>query len=122
MKSTKLFSKIFFALLIIFLLSVITISVFQYFLSKQTVLVNSFEECIKIPGVTLQTIYPATCTTPDGKSFTQAITTIPSSSKYTCPANGWVDCMPGPSPKPQCSASALAWYKANCPDFKGAAL
>lgn len=41
---------------------------------------------------------------------------------YTCPANGWVDCMPGPDPKPQCSSDAMAWYKANCLDFKGGAL
>lgn len=41
---------------------------------------------------------------------------------YTCPQNGWVDCMPGPDPKPQCSAQAMAWYKANCPTFKGGAL
>jgi hypothetical protein len=41
---------------------------------------------------------------------------------FTCPANGWVDCMPGPNPKPQCSSTAMAWYKANCPNFKGGAL
>lgn len=54
--------------------------------------------------------------------FTYQTSTVPSTSKYTCPASGWVDCMPGTSPKPQCSAGALAWYKANCPDFQGAAL
>ena len=43
-------------------------------------------------------------------------------TSYTCPANGWVDCMPGPQPRPECSAEAMAWYKANCPNFKGSAL
>jgi hypothetical protein len=41
---------------------------------------------------------------------------------YTCPANGWVDCMPGPDKKPECSQEAMGWYKANCPGFKGGAL
>ncbi|MCX6791437.1 MAG: hypothetical protein NT149_00140 [Candidatus Gottesmanbacteria bacterium] len=41
---------------------------------------------------------------------------------YTCPPTGWVDCMPGPDAKPECSAEAMTWYKANCPNFKGGAL
>ena len=43
-------------------------------------------------------------------------------NSYTCPANGWVDCMPGPNAKPECSTSAMSWYKANCPNFQGGAL
>lgn len=42
---------------------------------------------------------------------------------YTCPANGWVDCMliiEGPKVK-ACSPEALEWYKANCPNFRGVA-
>ncbi len=46
----------------------------------------------------------------------------PTSTTFTCPPNGWVDCMPGPAVKPECSAEAMAWYQANCPDFKGGAL
>ena len=46
-----------------------------------------------------------------------------SSTSYTCPASGYADCMPSPDgPKPSCSKEAMDWYKANCPDFKGAAL
>lgn len=44
------------------------------------------------------------------------------SSKYdTCPASGYVDCMPkaGESPSPLCSKDYLDWAKANCPNFKG---
>ena len=48
---------------------------------------------------------------------------IPSTNGYTCPANGYVDCMPIFTPEKQaaCSAEAMAWYKANCPDFNGGA-
>lgn len=41
---------------------------------------------------------------------------------YTCPASGWVDCMPGTEPKPECSDAAMTWYKTNCPNFQGGAL
>lgn len=45
-----------------------------------------------------------------------------SSATYTCPANGWVDCMPGPGPvKKECTSAAMDWYKTNCPNFHGAA-
>ncbi len=42
---------------------------------------------------------------------------------YICPPTGWVDCMPILTPEAQaaCSTEAIAWYKANCPDFKGVA-
>jgi hypothetical protein len=45
-----------------------------------------------------------------------------SSIKYTCPTSGWVDCMPGPEKRPECSAEAMSWYKTNCPNFQGGAL
>jgi hypothetical protein len=50
------------------------------------------------------------------------IQTTKTKTGYTCPVNGWVDCMPGTSPKPECSTAAMDWYQANCPDFKGGAL
>lgn len=53
--------------------------------------------------------------------FLDQPTTTPT-AKYSCPASGWVDCMPGPDSKPECSTEAMAWYKANCPNFKGGAL
>lgn len=47
-----------------------------------------------------------------------------STSSYQCPASGWVGCMPilSEEGKRACSTEAMAWYKANCPNFKGAAL
>jgi hypothetical protein len=45
-------------------------------------------------------------------------------ASYTCPPSGYVDCMPILTPEKQaaCSGAAMAWYKANCPNFKGGAL
>lgn len=60
--------------------------------------------------------------------FTQILSTFkfvdqtPTPTTYTCPPGGWVDCMPGPAAKPECSPAAMAWYQANCPNFKGGAL
>jgi hypothetical protein len=58
--------------------------------------------------------------------FTQILNTFTfskSTVSYTCPTSGYVDCMPSPDgPKPSCAKEAMDWYKANCPDFKGAAL
>jgi len=44
-------------------------------------------------------------------------------SIFNCPANGWVDCMPGPDSgkSVQCSSEAQNWYKSNCPNFQGIA-
>ena len=44
-------------------------------------------------------------------------------TKYTCPQNGWENCMPilSEEGKLACSKEAEAWYKANCPNFKGLA-
>lgn len=43
---------------------------------------------------------------------------------YTCPANGWQNCMPilSEEGKKACSEEAMAWYKDNCPNFQGGAL
>lgn len=45
-------------------------------------------------------------------------------SSYSCPTSDYVDCMPtvGGVEKTECSVAAMTWYKANCPNFKGAAL
>ncbi len=66
---------------------------------------------------------------PDGISdceWKAPVTNGPSSytATYTCPANGWQDCMPilSEEGKRACSEEAMTWYKANCPDFQGAAL
>lgn len=175
---------------------------YRYMQQKQQAAITTFEACTKTSGSMVQTSYPATCVTRDGRRFTQPLTDeeqqnllppvdtsnflscnqpcnvadlpyecqaglacigitkeqsainsgqgvtsdvvcrnpqcqdkincicdsstiappIPSTNTYTCPVNGWVDCMPGPDAKPQCSSDAMAWYKANCPDFKGGAL
>ncbi|HSV94825.1 MAG TPA: hypothetical protein VLH94_02550 [Spirochaetia bacterium] len=49
---------------------------------------------------------------------------VTGATTYTCPSNGWVDCMPvlDEAKKIACSTEAMAWYKANCPEFQGAAL
>jgi hypothetical protein len=43
---------------------------------------------------------------------------------YSCPTNGYVDCMPIMDAVKQraCSAEAFVWYQTNCPNFKGGAL
>ncbi len=43
---------------------------------------------------------------------------------FTCPPNGYVDCMPVITPEKEaaCSPAAIAWYKSRCPGFKGGAL
>lgn len=52
------------------------------------------------------------------------ITPFPS-SPFTCPPNGWIDCMPGPSfdkeQENKCSDKAILWYEENCPNFQGVA-
>lgn len=42
---------------------------------------------------------------------------------YTCPTNGYINCMPsiGGANTIDCSQAAMDWYKANCPNFKGGA-
>lgn len=63
------------------------------------------------------------------KTFSQMISTfkfLETDSKkqnYTCPKNGWENCMPilTPEAQKQCSKEALAWKKKNCPNFKGVA-
>ncbi len=42
---------------------------------------------------------------------------------YTCPANTWVNCMPGPNTgvRLECTPKYLSWADANCPGFEGAA-
>jgi len=90
------------------------------------------------PGISFS--YSATEATQAGQLFTELLTTFkfapasgsatptpaasPSATKYTCPTNGYVDCMPVMTPEKQaaCSTEAMAWYKINCPTFKGAAM
>jgi len=43
-------------------------------------------------------------------------------TKYNCPKNEYVDCMPGPGAvKAECASDFLQWAQTNCPNFKGAA-
>ncbi len=56
--------------------------------------------------------------------FTDSSVSTQTPGIYTCPQNGYVDCMPGPDSegiKFSCTPEAINWYKANCPDFKGVA-
>ena len=114
-----------------------------YWYSATTRPVTTFDECVKANGSQVTLMYPGTCTTKNGKTFTQPLTDeekkrlIPPtetpeepfptsrSSAYTCPKGEWVDCMPGPSSEGirwECTQEFLTWAKANCPGFKGAAL
>lgn len=56
----------------------------------------------------------------------QPLTTPGTSAKtgYTCPSNGWIDCMPQPNEgiRYECTPEAMNWYKSNCPNFKGGAM
>jgi len=42
---------------------------------------------------------------------------------FTCPANGWVNCMPvrAPEAQRQCTPEAIKWFETNCPNFQGVA-
>jgi len=79
----------------------------------------------KIPGTPLNWIY-----TEAGKSSCwhkkDLYCQVPPSTttNYTCPENGWVDCMPtlDTAKTKACSIEAMNWYKTNCPNFQGAAL
>ncbi len=68
--------------------------------------------------------------TPDWNVFTQILSTFKfldssdTTGTFTCPQSGWVDCMPmlDEAKKKACSQEAMVWYKANCPNFQGAAM
>lgn len=115
-----------------------------YFLySSRTSPVTSYEACVKANGSQVTLMYPGTCTTKDGKTFTQPISDeekkrlipptvaptesapVSTPSAYSCPPGEWVDCMPGPSSEGirwECTQEFLSWAKAHCTGFKGAAL
>ncbi len=56
--------------------------------------------------------------------YPDASGTCTKKESYTCPKNGYVDCMPSPNSgiRYECTSEAMNWYKANCSDFKGGAL
>jgi len=90
------------------------------------------------PGISFS--YSASEATQAGQLFTQilntfkflkgeaTVTTTPvasaSASLYKCPSSDYVDCMPVLTPEKQaaCTPEAMAWYKINCPNFKGGAM
>lgn len=45
------------------------------------------------------------------------------SQSYTCPKNGWVNCMPILTEEGEkaCTREAVNWYRVNCPNFQGVA-
>ena len=79
-----------------------------------------------MPGteVPVATPTPVITITPSLTPEVTPISTASASVDFTCPANGWVDCMPilDEAKTISCSTEAMAWYKANCPNFKGSAL
>jgi hypothetical protein len=62
--------------------------------------------------------------TPNQSTLNLTPTITPENNIYICPESGWVDCLPqlNAGVKYECTSEALDWYRANCPDFKGAAL
>jgi len=90
------------------------------------------------PGISFS--YSATEATQAGQLFTQLLNTFkflkgeattaatpmasPAATLYKCPASEYVDCMPILTPEKQaaCTPEAMAWYKTNCPNFKGGAM
>lgn len=56
-------------------------------------------------------------------TFTNQPTPTSPVSAYTCPVNGWQNCMPilSEEGKRACSPEAFDWYEANCPNFQGGA-
>lgn len=120
-------SPVYRALLLI--LSVL-IGVGGYFAYQEytTPYVASYEQCVRSKGSVIQESYPATCITPNGKRFIQPVSNSPSEQPtqetYSCPENGWEDCMPMLDSKQQreCTKEALDWKQEHCPDFQGAAL
>jgi septal ring-binding cell division protein DamX len=89
----------------------------------------------KVPLPKVIIVMPTPTTAPTqaaSPSATTAPTAVPtaiqtatsSATLYSCPATGYVDCMPilDEAKQKACAPEAMTWYKANCPDFKGAAL
>jgi len=90
------------------------------------------------PGISFS--YSATEATQAGQLFTQLLdafkflkneatasatpTASSSANLYKCPPSEYVDCMPILTPEKQaaCTPDAMAWYKINCPNFKGGAM
>jgi hypothetical protein len=90
------------------------------------------------PGLSF--LYSATEASRAGQLFTQILSTFkflhgeaspsstptasPSAAVYKCPPGEYVDCMPVLTPEKQaaCTPEAMAWYKLNCPNFKGGAM
>lgn len=56
-------------------------------------------------------------------TFLEQTPTPTLSTNLTCPAGGWQNCMPmlTEEAKKGCTKEAVAWYKANCPNFQGVA-
>lgn len=87
------------------------------------------------PIVALPTEEPIGCTMeakicPDGSSVGRTGPNCEfekcssNTSKYKCPENDYVDCMPPlrlNEHKTECSIEFLEWARVNCPNFKGAA-
>lgn len=96
---------------------------FAYQEYTRSPMITSYEACVQAKDSTIQERYPAICITKHGTHFVQPIDQA-HTAQYSCPKNEWVDCMPSPNAgiKRECTQEFLTWAKANCPNFKGAAL
>lgn len=119
---------------LIFMLILAIVFVFAIYSSSPTSTPpTSYSECIEAKGSVILESYPEQCRTPRGLSFTRELSedeqknlVPPESSthkQYTCPANGYLDCMPKVNRPGEdsinCSPKQISWVKNNCPNFKG---
>lgn len=81
-------------------------------------MVNGAPECVSYPtcASTLCEVGKTCTDTPIVCVRAPCPPTAPSCD-YVCPANGWINCMPGPGApaNPACSGAYHTWIQANCP-------
>lgn len=107
-------------------------------ISTEPEMKRGYEDCV-VQGNPVMESYPEQCAYPDGETFTREISldemTEPGApldemtyeDTFTCPANGWVNCMPtvsddessAPMERAMCTPEYEAWAQANCPGFEG---
>lgn len=97
----------------------VTIAVFFYF--QNQALKKALSQ-VAIEPTVAPTVEPTYLPT-TSPSSTPSASPKSKTTSYSCPANGWVNCMPILTPEAQkaCSAEAVSWYQTNCPNFQGIA-
>jgi hypothetical protein len=80
-----------FLVLVVVLLAIVILGtagffVYRYVLIRNQAAIATFDDCVRFNGGMIQAIYPATCTTRDGRRFTQSLTE--EEQKNLLPLNG----------------------------------